>query len=76
VIRHAQASTVKVEVIVTGTDVTARISDDGVGLSESDHRSGLRNLEERAAALGGAVRLGINQPHGTVLELRAPLNPS
>ncbi|HET6297671.1 MAG TPA: GAF domain-containing protein [Kribbella sp.] len=75
VVRHAQAGTVKVEITVTGVDVTARISDDGIGLgSSSDRRSGLRNLEERAAALGGAVRLESNQPHGTVLELRAPLN--
>jgi signal transduction histidine kinase len=74
VVRHAQASAVKVEVIVTGQDVTARVSDDGIGISSSDRRSGLRNLEERAAALGGAVRLEPNQPHGTVLELRAPLN--
>lgn len=73
VVRHAQASTVRVEVIVTGQDVTARVCDDGIGISSSDRRSGLRNLEERAAALGGAVRLEPNQPHGTVLELRAPL---
>jgi signal transduction histidine kinase len=74
VVRHAQAGAAKVEVTVSGTEVTARISDDGVGISPSDRRSGLRNLEERAAALGGAVRLESNQPHGTVLELRAPLN--
>lgn len=74
VVRHAQASKVKVEITVSGSDVTARISDDGIGISSSDRRSGLRNLEERAAALGGAVRLESNEPHGTVLELRAPLN--
>jgi signal transduction histidine kinase len=74
VVRHAQAGRVKVEIIVTGADVTARISDDGIGITSSDRRSGLRNLEERATALGGAVRLASNQPHGTVLELRAPLN--
>ena len=74
VVRHARAGTATVEIIVTGTEVTARISDDGIGISSSDRRSGLRNLEERAAALGGAVRLESNQPHGTVLELRAPLH--
>jgi two-component system, NarL family, sensor histidine kinase DevS len=74
VVRHAQANSARVEITVAGADVTARISDDGVGISPSDRRSGLRNLEERAAALGGAVRLESNQPHGTVLELRAPLN--
>jgi signal transduction histidine kinase len=77
VVRHAQASAVKVEIEVTGTGVTARISDDGVGITtSSERRSGLRNLEERAASLGGAVRLKSNQPHGTVLELRAPLAAS
>jgi signal transduction histidine kinase len=74
VVRHAQATSAKVEIIVTGADVTARISDDGIGISSSERRSGLRNLEERATSLGGAVRLESNQPHGTVLELRAPLN--
>lgn len=73
VVRHARAATVTVEIVVTGVDVTARISDDGIGIASSDHRSGLRNLEERATALGGAVQLMPNQPHGTVLELRVPL---
>jgi signal transduction histidine kinase len=74
VVRHAQASTVTVEVAVSGEEVTARVSDDGIGITSSDRRSGLRNLEERATAVGGAVWLESNQPHGTVLELRAPLN--
>ncbi|TDU83804.1 histidine kinase/DNA gyrase B/HSP90-like ATPase [Kribbella voronezhensis] len=74
VVRHARAGSVKVEIIVTGADVTARITDDGIGITSTDRRSGLRNLEDRATALGGAVRLESNQPHGTVLELRAPLN--
>ena len=31
---------------------------------------------QRAEALGGAVRLSSNEPHGTVLELRAPITAS
>jgi signal transduction histidine kinase len=74
VVRHAGASSVTVEVMVTGDEVMARVSDDGVGISSTDRQSGLRNLRERAAALGGAVRLDPNEPHGTVVELRAPLD--
>jgi len=74
VVRHAGASSVAVEVTVTGDEVIARVSDDGVGISSTDRQSGLRNLRERAAALGGAVRLDHNEPHGTVVELRAPLS--
>jgi len=74
VARHAQASEASVEVEVSGTEVIARISDNGIGITTPHRESGLRNLRDRAASLGGAVRLESNQPHGTVLELRAPLN--
>ena len=72
VVRHAQASQATVEVSVGPGDVMARISDDGVGIAPGDRRSGLRNLTERAQALGGTVRITDNDPHGTVVELRVP----
>ncbi|TDW77267.1 GAF domain-containing sensor histidine kinase [Kribbella pratensis] len=72
VVRHAQASEVTVEITVDGGHVVARISDDGTGIRASTRRSGLRNLTERAQALGGTVRVRDNQPHGTVVELTAP----
>lgn len=73
VVRHAEATDVLVEVTVTGTDVVARVTDNGVGIADDTRQSGLRNLRERAEALGGAVQVAPNDPHGTVLELRAPL---
>ena len=76
VVRHAQATEVVVEVTVAAGDVIARISDNGVGIGDTGRQSGLRNLRQRAEALGGAVRLSANEPHGTVLELRAPITAS
>lgn len=73
VVRHAQASAVTVEVTVAEGEVVTRVSDDGVGFTLGEQQSGLRNLRERAESLGGAVRLERRQPHGTTLELRAPL---
>ncbi|MGY4766238.1 sensor histidine kinase [Kribbella sp. CWNU-51] len=73
VVRHAEATAVTVDVTATATEVISRVADNGVGVAAVDHRSGLRNLQERAEVLGGAVRLETNQPHGTVLELRVPL---
>jgi signal transduction histidine kinase len=73
IVRHAQASEATVEVSVGSGDVTARISDNGVGIGTSDRRSGLRNLTDRAQALGGSVRITDNEPHGTVVELTAPI---
>ncbi|MEU4287364.1 histidine kinase [Kribbella sp. NPDC026596] len=72
IVRHAQASQATVEVSVGAGRVTARISDDGVGIGASTRRSGLSNLTERAQALGGSVRVADNEPHGTVVELTAP----
>ncbi len=72
IVRHAHASQATVEVAVGAGDVVARISDDGVGIAPGDRRSGLRNLTERAQALGGTVQITGNEPHGTVVELRAP----
>jgi len=74
VVRHAGADSVEVEVSVGDGAVVARITDDGSGIAADNQReSGLRNLRERAATLGGAVRVSPAHPHGTVLELLAPL---
>jgi two-component system, NarL family, sensor histidine kinase DevS len=72
VVRHAAASHVEVEVLISGDDVVARIIDNGVGFAETGRESGLRNLRERAKSLGGTVRVEAVHPHGTLLELRAP----
>jgi signal transduction histidine kinase len=73
VVRHAQASYTTVEVSVGSGAVTTRISDDGVGIGIGTRSSGLRNLTERAHALGGTVQVSDNKPHGTVVELTAPI---
>jgi signal transduction histidine kinase len=72
VVRHAAASHVEVEVLISGDDVVARIIDNGVGFAETGRESGLRNLRERAKSLGGTVKVEAVHPHGTLLELRAP----
>ncbi|MEV0802948.1 GAF domain-containing protein [Kribbella sp. NPDC050281] len=73
VVRHAEASQVTVELSVDSEQVVARISDDGVGIGPRRRSSGLRNLTERAQALGGGVQITENQPHGTIVEFTAPI---
>lgn len=73
VARHAQASSVVVEVLVNGGHVTAQVRDDGVGVGAAARESGLANMRARAEALGGGVRLTDADPHGTVLEWSAPI---
>ncbi|MFF0342750.1 GAF domain-containing protein [Kribbella sp. NPDC004875] len=75
VVRHARATAVTIDVVVSGNQVVARVSDDGVGIAAGDRQSGLRNLRERAETLGGSVSIRPNEPRGTTVELTAPLHP-
>ncbi|MGW7681563.1 GAF domain-containing protein [Kribbella sp. NPDC054772] len=73
IVRHAEASAATVEIGVDAGQVLARVSDNGIGINQRSRNSGLRNLAERAEALGGTVDMTDKEPHGTVVELRAPL---
>lgn len=55
--RHARASRVVVEVAATTSEVRLDVSDDGVGLSDTQRRSGLANLRQRAEIHGGTLTL-------------------
>jgi signal transduction histidine kinase len=58
---------------VAGDEFTLSVTDDGVGISPSGRRSGLRNLARRAAALGGTLRVEDRSGGGTRLVWRVPL---
>ncbi len=61
--RHAHATSVDVEVSVADGGVVLRVSDDGAGIPEGTHRSGLRNIASRAEELGGTVEV-VSAPGG------------
>lgn len=71
--RHAFATQVDVTVEV-GSDLVLRVSDNGVGLGPGSRRSGLANLAERAADLGGKLVTGPADGGGTQLDWRVPLS--
>jgi signal transduction histidine kinase len=74
--RHAAAKAVEVSAKVTGgaaPEVVLTVSDNGIGLPEGGRRSGLVNLEERAAKHGGTLETDIPPGGGTRLVWRAPL---
>jgi GAF domain-containing protein len=70
--KHARATRVDVTV-ETGADLVLTVRDNGVGLSGTGRRSGLANLAERAAELGGTLRTVTGESGGTELEWRVPL---
>ncbi|WP_228485128.1 GAF domain-containing sensor histidine kinase [Cellulosimicrobium sp. JZ28] len=73
VARHAQASRVVVHLAVTAHEARLTVTDDGVGIQPGGRRSGLRNMQARAAALGGSSTATARPDGGTRLEWWVPL---
>ncbi len=70
--RHAGAGTVEISLVVAD-EVVLRVSDDGAGIPEGvERRSGLANLERRAAELAGTMTVESTNGAGTSLTWRVP----
>ena len=72
VVRHAHASLVEASVAVRGAEVVVTVRDNGVGMPETDRRSGLANLEARARERGGTFVSENASPHGTLVRWSVP----
>jgi signal transduction histidine kinase len=71
--RHAGATSVAVRVRAQG-DLSLTVTDNGVGISEGDRRSGLANLEQRARECGGSLSVEPAPGGGTQLHWQVPLS--
>lgn len=71
-VRHSKASEIDVLVAV-GDNVTVNVIDDGIGIPATAQRRGLRNLEARAAASGGALTITTPPGGGTNILWSVPL---
>jgi signal transduction histidine kinase len=73
--RHADATRVDVYLEATRSELVLRVIDDGVGMPDQvERRSGIANIAERAAALGGSVTFRPGVRGGTQVEWRVPLD--
>jgi signal transduction histidine kinase len=70
-VRHASAEHTALDLSVLGGSVVVEVTDDGVGCSEGGRRSGLANLEHRAARRGGTLDFDSNGS-GTRLRWSVP----
>ena len=71
--RHAAASRVDVTVEV-GSELILRVRDNGTGMGNTTRRSGLANIAERAADLGGKLTVNAAEGGGTQLDWRVPVS--
>ena len=74
VLKHAQASEVRLVIAFEPKAVRIAIEDDGVGFDPASHHIGygLANIRERAEELGGDCEMATNAGHGTVITARVP----
>lgn len=75
VAKHSQAKNFTVTVQLTSSKVSVQIEDDGIGFSPHivrEHGFGLTGMHERAAALGGSVKIRSGQQKGTRIRLVFP----
>lgn len=80
IIRHAQATRVEVRFTETNDHLVLQVKDNGRGISEAEINNtksiGLLGMRERAALLGGDVRLRGEHGKGTTVSVRIPRPPS
>lgn len=74
VVRHAGASWCRLEVAL-GDPVCVVVEDDGRGVGEGRHRSGLANLSRRAERLGGRLEVADRVTSGTRVCWQVPTGP-
>jgi signal transduction histidine kinase len=77
VTRHSRATHAAVRLSRRGANAVLAIEDDGIGFDArgSSSGSGLRNMRERAAAIGGALRISSSNGKGTKLRFTFPAAP-
>ena len=73
--RHAQASTISVDVTSRDGQLRVEVTDDGVGLDPSSGRRGLglRGIEERVKELRGTLAIAQRASKGTTLTVVLPV---
>ncbi len=75
VVKHAQASNVRLSMRMDGGALVVKITDDGQGMNGAHSGgNGLRNMRRRLDLLGGELVIAAAPDQGTRVEMRAPLD--
>ncbi|MCM3217395.1 sensor histidine kinase [Niallia taxi] len=75
-LRHAKASNFDVQLLHREQYVILRVMDDGIGFDVEESKTGsygLQNMQERAAEIGGQLKIVSLQQKGTRLEVKVPM---
>lgn len=77
ILRHANATEVKLEVVKRGRELFLHIADNGMGFDLSNDNAkktsyGLKTMKERCEELGGNFTIRSNIDEGTYIDIRIP----
>ncbi|GIN59656.1 sensor histidine kinase [Lederbergia ruris] len=75
-LRHAKARTLEVNMMEVDQYLFLKVMDDGKGFNVDDQKAGsygLTNMKERAAEIGGTIKLVSLPGRGTSIEVKIPL---
>jgi signal transduction histidine kinase len=73
--RHSGARKVSVDLKIDGDDLLTEVADDGQGFGrETSPGVGLGSMRERAALIGGELKIESELGRGTSVRLRVPLS--
>jgi signal transduction histidine kinase len=77
VARHARAKRVSLRLFLRDSHVVLEVSDDGVGFdyANATEGHGLRNMRERAFAVGGQLHVDAAPGSGSRLRFEVPIRP-
>ena len=77
IVRHAEATTVQIEIDCKRQRLQMKIADNGSGFNNLDQEfregNGLRNLRMRAQAIGGSLKVRSALNEGTTVQLMVPM---
>ncbi|MFC7371877.1 sensor histidine kinase [Fictibacillus iocasae] len=76
ILRHAEAKKAQILLIQRDDLIILRVEDDGVGFMMDEQKTGsygLQNMQERAAEIGGTLKLVSVPGQGTRLEVKVPI---
>lgn len=72
VVKHAEASRVRIETVVRDDDLVVTVSDDGKGAADLSLGTGLAGLRDRVRSIGGRLELDSPPMIGTTIRVRIP----
>ncbi|MFZ4058450.1 MAG: sensor histidine kinase [Ferruginibacter sp.] len=77
IIKHAKAQKIELKLSYNTTSLNLSIADDGIGLPKNlnvEKSNGLLNIHKRTELLQGQIKIGNNQPKGTIININIPLH--